>query len=122
ALRVDHGYEAHDRAHQHHALEPQVHDAGALADHLGDRRVEQRRAGEEGARQETPNRPDHRASAREPRATNRITANRTFTTAPGRACVICRMSPPAVTTASRNDAARMPAGRPAAIQLMRKPV
>src|SRR6185369_6786851 len=122
AARVDHRDESRDGAHQHHALEAQVDDARPLPDQLRDRGVQQRRAREDRPGQEAPQGADHRVAPCRPRTTKRMMAIRMLTTEPGSVCVIWRMSPPAVTTESRNDAATMPRGWPLAIQLIRKPV
>ena len=123
AAGVDGRHEAGDGADQHHALQAEVHDARSLADHLGQRGVEQRRAGHHRAGQEALHeRRDHARPPARPSTTKSSTAIRMLATEPGKACVICKMSPPAVMTASTNAAATMPSGCPPAIQATRNPV
>src|SRR5207244_8123354 len=107
--------EADDGADQHHPFEPEIHDARAFAEQLGERRIEERRPREDRSQHEASEQPLHQpfsmvacaaggpsprpplgSFCRRPRRTKSITAIRMFTTEAGIAWVICKMSPPAL--------------------------
>src|SRR5580693_605677 len=114
------------RADQHDAFEAKINDAGALADDLAERGIQQRGPRHDRARDNSGDQSSiHRAAlptGRRPRTMNRMTAMRILTTANGTPWVICRMSPTELISANKNDMITMPLALVPASHDTRKPM